>query len=563
MRYVSVASFSFSIVKETLRKQNSRMFKNTSTNMAEFIASSYFGGRCDFTMLGEYVSEGELCYLDVTSEYSVAMTGLYPMLESDKDYQVGYDIDVEKIQDILNECTSERAKLFSQKLLHTDYRFFEKLNQIKGIFLCDIIPPPEEQLSTFAPVATRIMQYDGTSRLFFQNFKRDSIAVNTVNMRCLIYTGWTIRLIPHQYNIIFYRSAKILKPFIDIIGERKTKARETNKAYAKLLKLVMNSAQGKFAQKASHDSAQQTGENVDGNYNMLENTRRKNMDYKNCFHYIATFIGAEANWILFHTLYNMELHKIYDNLPLSMRCGTYLYVDTDSIVYDDAKISHYDTLEQSEEIGYWIDENQNYKIYWKKKKKNLTSIIVIAKKCYALIKKGEVKEKKIKGVPTRQKRTINYPQLKKMANNSPYEFEYSGLAKQVIPLSVGAEYLLNPSEKIIITENKRKTIKMTRGRFTVDCTDEKTLAINKHSLEREPYDADTKHFLVFICSDVIDTSIERVIEENIMRVTDEIVPENEEFFEWSEDEDEDEAEMEIDLGPVSPSEQVLDWDEED
>lgn len=436
MDYISIPQLSFEILKETLRQQNENLLTLTNPAANEFYYASYFGGRVDYGCVGEYVGKEEIEYYDVTSEYSLAMTGYFPSLTGGiEDILVGLEVDLKKYQTMLDAALEKRNACIKEKNLHLSIKeVFEELNKVKGIFLCNIYAP--EIVSTWGPVPYRYDDYAGTKKLTYLNCNQTNRALNTVHFRSLILAGWRVELLFHEFNTVFLQIGKTLKPFIDLIGKMKSEARLINKTKAKLLKMLLNSAQGKIAQKPTHLLHTQTGNNQDFGFEMQTNEKNIEFDWDRSYHYLSSFIGAEAGWILYSASYMLELDYIYEGKSNNQRCGAILYCDTDSLIFDSGLVNKdYVNFVCDEQIGEWNDEKSNYDSTWKKKYKKIDSVIILAKKSYFLIKKKKLEEKKLKGVLRREAQSMTYESVRNILREGKKQITFKNLAKSNINLN--------------------------------------------------------------------------------------------------------------------------------
>jgi hypothetical protein len=487
MDYISIPQLSFEILKETLRKQEEKLLTLNDPRANEFYYASYFGGRVDYGCIGEYIGKEEIEYYDVTSEYSLAMTGYFPSIKSYDDIIVGTQIDLQKYQYMLSETLRKRNECVQERTLHLNNKLiFEELNGVKGIFLCNIYAP--EILSTWGPVPLRYNDYSATRKLAYLNCDQFSRALNTVHFRTLILAGWRVELLPYEFNTVFLKIEKNLKPFISLIGKMKSEARLVNKTKAKLLKMLLNSAQGKIAQKPTHLLHLQTGDKqaCDDDFRVLSNEKSIEFDWDKSYHYLSSFIGAEAGWILYSASYMLELDYIYDKKPNSERCGAILYCDTDSLIFDSGLVNkNYANFVCDERIGEWNDETSNYDATWKKKYKKIDTVIILAKKSYFLVKKKRLEEKKLKGVLRREAQAMTYDSVKKIIKEGKKQITFGALTKSVNflkPSCLGDMLRIqsaNDTTKRIFDNMVKKTIAVEKDYQKIESTCEMTLLRNK------------------------------------------------------------------------------------
>ena len=509
LAYISVPQLSFQILEETLKRDGEAfaLFKLQEQN--EFIIDSYFGGRTDYTLVGEYNAIEELKYYDVTSEYSLAMTGYYPAfsrsLKLDEQIEIGKEVDIKEIQNILDCTLEKRNQLFKTKQLHINFDFLKDINSVKGIFRCNVFPPEDlNHLSTWAPIPTRIC-LPGSNKLKYLNVKQYSRVLNTVQMRSLLYAGWKIEILFDKYNIKFLFQRQIFQRFIKLIGTEKTLAREENKTFAKLLKLLLNSSQGKLAQKPQHLIHKQVTRYNDS-FEIMQNDKYLEQDWVRSFHYLATFIGAESNWILWSSTYLLELEQIYNNASLHQRVGTLCYCDTDSIIFDSGKAcADYVKFIEDEEIGEWCDSLNNFKITWKKKYSGVSSILVMSKKCYFLVKNKKLLNIKIKGLIRKEASKLTYEKIKEIMGGDGVVYHFTKLSKEIKKIDCGNESFFQNDivSKITEIETKRK-INKDNNIFEISCEDDKVELKNKDNLCNTHYD-NYNNYLKFTCSPYMTT----------------------------------------------------------
>lgn len=397
--YISPSQLAGLILKSTISKAFNEMKWLTLKNnlLAHFIFSSYFGGRVDFGIIGEYAAakENNLAYYDVTSEYTLCMNAYYPLVENENDFVIGIDININEIQNDINLCLESRNN-FIEKKEWINFEIFHKFDTCyKAILLCDIYPPEEKtNLICFGPIATRTRE-----NLVYYNGIQKSRILNTSHFKNLILSGFKIIVRPNPYNILFKKTGQIFKPFVEFIGTEKSNAREDNKSFAKLLKLILNSAAGKLAQKPLDETTEYTSTKRIFNVEYRNNHEKKE-NWEKSKHYLATFITAEANHVIYKYAYQMCYHYIVDKIPFEKRGPTILYTDTDSIVIDktflDARFKPF--LSFSEEIGTWRDNA--LQATWKEKyEQKINKIVVLAKKSYILFdKNNNAISTKLKGI---------------------------------------------------------------------------------------------------------------------------------------------------------------------
>ena len=414
------------------------------------IKSSMFGGRCDFSFTGEYTSKDSLCYWDVTSEYPLAMTADYPMGEV-------LQLEVPEFQAKIDEVHRRRNIQFENKLANdNDIGYF---NIIDKIFFAtvDAFPPNEGRLITWAPIPTRLNldgevaeEIENCTRLGFFNLPLRKRYLNSIQIKTLLYGGWTVKILEDERNIRFSDKGKTLLPYVEIIGKLKAEARDTNKSYAKVLKLVLNSLPGKLGQKSKHVVGEQkfefrlfpkefeintTGKTradilaakqgrglVHRKYRQFHGEEIDSKTVVNCAteqttdrndHFMASLIWAYANFIMWTTMFKLHINTIDDNKKITEKTGIVLYCDTDSIVMDTKCITPYNFV-TSEEIGRWNDEKHEFDATWKCKHQNFDSLIVLAKKSYFCLKNDVIITRKLKGIPSKEMIQFTLPRMRQM-----------------------------------------------------------------------------------------------------------------------------------------------------
>lgn len=396
--YPSPANYAMNIFKSLCAQEDMIQMIITDPSLGRFIYQSYFGGRVDYGFIGEYITEpGKLALWDVTSEYPLAMMSKYPLIKDAEDIKLGLNVDINYYQYLLDQCLKERNEARDNKTLHI-FSYFKYLEDWKGIFMANLYPPEDKtNLLHFAAIPTR-----GEKKLKYTNVKQLGRVINTSQCKNLILSGFKIEIVPHQYNIVFTKVDYTMKKYVEIIGKMKYDSKQDeNKTKAKLMKLFLNSIAGKLAQKPIDNLAQQESINFTETIYTLC-MKYESEKWEKSFHYLATFITAEANFILYSSMYKLSLHFVYDKIPLSDRCGSILYMDTDSLAIDYNNVTlDYHTFNVSEELGYYDENKYDYYITWKEKyTKNaqIDKMFIIAKKSYAFVEGTLVKDIKLKGI---------------------------------------------------------------------------------------------------------------------------------------------------------------------
>lgn len=468
--YMTPATLAFEFLSKSFAedKTSLRLLINHA-NYGKFIHDSYFGGRCDFSFIGKYKTvNGNLRYYDVTSEYPCAMMKKYPVLNAENDMITGAQINLEYYQNIINAMVEKRR--ISRKFDDfTIYRPFDE--EFNGIFVCNIYPPKDiTELITFAPMATRKEKQS----LQYENIARKNIVLNTAFMKNYIMSGYSIILIDNPYNTVFTNLQYIFTKFIDHFGKAKAESKEElNKTKAKLYKLIINSIAGKLAQKpiSNLKTSETTFQARFINNSNIEDWTKSN-------HYLATFIIAEANFMLYSTLYRLQLTNIYNKVPHSERCGALLYMDTDSIIFDQDLCDNLD-WNFSENIGSWNESTNYFDITWKAKykKKSPNQIVCIGKKSYIVMKDNEIIDKKLKGVHGAQMDNM-IKDLDDILDGNRKTIIFEGMQRK--GLKVGKDIDINKEIKIAPIQKSLTKVDI-KNVFSINCTNEQVNNINKEN----------------------------------------------------------------------------------
>lgn len=517
--YLSPANFSGHLFKAFAKKEGEQKLVIKNFNLGRFIFESYFGGRVDFGFIGEYISVNKsLCLMDVTSEYPLAMMGLYPSLTGDTD-EISYGpyLSLEWYQNKLDLCYKERWDAFYNKTLD-NFNYFKYLETWRGIFRANCIPPENKNhLITFASIPSH---HKTEQRIAYTNEPLLNVIINSVQCKNLILSGFKIEILPDEHNIFFNKVAHVFKSYVEKLGEMKFKAKEkSNKTKAKLVKLFLNSIAGKMAQRPLDNTIiNQT--NFIGGKIIYSSNKFSNENWETSMHYLATFITAEANFILFSTMYRLQLDYIYLDRPLSDRTGSILYMDTDSIVFDKELVSNKFIFNISEELGYYDDKKHDFYITWKEKYtkgSGVDRIICLAKKSYAICENEKIVELKLKGIHKKimDKEFRNYSILKDIAYGISKEVVFNSLENARIDITSNPDYISieatnmtqfgffkhnnsnyhkAPFKELFGAEIK-KTLQRENNFNELKSTNNDVININKINLDKID-----KNFLVFCCS---------------------------------------------------------------
>lgn len=519
-QYPSPANLSGHLFKMIAKHQNQLKLTIKNFDLGRFIFESYFGGRVDFSFLGEYISVNKsLCLMDVTSEYPLAMMGQYPFIESHDDIDYGSNINIQFYQNLIDKAYEERWAAFEAKTLD-NFVYFRHLENWRGIFRANCYPPEDKvHLNTFAAIPRH---HQVEKKIAYSNEKFLNVTINSVQCKNLILSGFKIEILNHEHNIFFTRVGYVFKSYVEKLGEIKYKAKEnSNKTQAKLVKLFLNSIAGKMAQRPIDRTVLYESDiSLASGKIHYSNNKFLNENWENSLHYLATFITAEANFILFSTMYRLQLEYIYANKPLSERTGSILYMDTDSIIFDKELVSKNFVFNISEELGYYEAEKCDFYITWKEKYTNdagVDRIICLAKKSYAICKGEEIVELKLKGIHKKimDSEFRNYEVLKKIASGIKKEISFNSLENARIDISSNQDYISIQDSNITIfglfkhnNSNYKKApfkelfdadIKKTLQRETnftsIETTNKTVFEMNKHNLE-----CVDNNFLIFCVS---------------------------------------------------------------
>jgi len=468
--YISPADLSYCCFKSSAAFNNGgrRLFINHS-NFARFISKSYYGGRTDYSYIGKYTTVGgNLRYYDVTSEYPLAMTKKYPIVQHESDMIVGDDVDLGKYQKIIDKMVQMRRDGRS----FVDFTIFRPFDEdFNAIFCCDVFPPEDvTEMITFGPMATRADRVP----LTYLNCKQENIVVNTAYMKNFIMAGFSIVLKPNIYNVVFLSLREIFTDFIKFFAGAKTDSKDdANKAKAKLYKLVINSLAGKLAQKPRDQLKEMTTTARDGE----ELECKLVEDWSKANHYLATFILAEANFILYSTLYKLSLTSIINKVPHSERCGALLYMDTDSIIFDQDLCDDVD-FNFTESLGSWNTDTNYFDITWKSKysEGSPDGMIVIGKKSYLILKNNKQLTIKLKGIHGEQMSKFS-SKVDDILDGKSETQKFENMIRKPIKMSNGALH----TNKQITLGMVQKTLRVPKFQENrvITCTNTRVNEANK------------------------------------------------------------------------------------
>jgi DNA polymerase type B, organellar and viral len=487
--YISPSQFAGELFRQFAYIEEQKKISICCNEFGEFITRSYFGGRCDFGLVGTYNFQTHAKYFDVTSEYPMVMNGLYPYILSEEDIIVGDMIDIRRYQLVIDEITHARARALEERTLQ-DFTIYKKLDtQFQGIFMCNIYPPEDStNLITFSPIPTRpALKQDS---LLYINVEQKNRVLNTAHFKALILTGYRIELLEHEYNIVFTRVGYTFKALMQCLGKLKTEYRESNKTAAKLLKMLMNSIAGKLAQKPIDVLVHYSGHRSQDGDLMSTNNKSVVENWKNSFHYLATFVTQQANFVLYSTMYKLQLHYIYNKVDQSERTGALIYVDTDSILFDPnlCDMTYYKFV-CSEELGDWNEEENEFNATWKEKYSNqIDRVVVFGKKAYLYYSKNSLVLTKLKGIHNAQMRLFTSPEIiNEIFKCSSKQMKFEGLVRKQTTLP---GYYINSRQKHsnncvdiikhISASHIKKTLAVSSKFFEQKTTNKNVLTKNAH-----------------------------------------------------------------------------------
>jgi hypothetical protein len=501
MRYWSIPQFANNIYKQMRAKEQVGDL-SLSPDLGRFINKSYFGGRVWHTFIGSYYQPSGLEYQDVTSEYALAMKSFFPYIPN-KHYvleeYINIDPDIKYYQDMIDKIY-ERRKIHKNEKRLFDYEYLADLDRTKFIFMCDIYMPANEgDLILFAPVPTNVSHATVHTELHYLNCSQKNRILNSTHVKTLLLAGWRVELKQNPHNIVWKYCDTIFLRYIELIGKMKSDSRmEGNKALGKLLKRLLTALYGKQAQRVQNDIHSQTMKHGE-----ISNMRFTNEKWDESKIYNASFICAEANWIIFSTMYRLSATNIYMDRPLSFKCGQILYCDTDSICFDPNLCDSIE-FKQSEYIGNFNIFTSDFDITWKQKYGGFDELIVLGKKSYFVCDKRKVLSKKLKGVHTSEVAVFDYKTIKQLFNNKHgLTIDFEGLSRvsfECDKFSSRSNYAIE-FFKDIKEVNLKKTISMPKSKNFIEmkCTNEIVLNNNNDNLSCKVME-EYISFLIFISS---------------------------------------------------------------
>jgi hypothetical protein len=442
MEYMSIAQISYFFIKHLMIANRFCRLNTRLVDQIKFIKTSYFGGLVHVGLIGLYENT-DVEMLDVKSEYPLCMTAPLPLFNDHftfKNIDI-HDENVTYLQEKIDNCKFFRDQFFADRKLH-EFKPHKYINFL-GVFFCQLTVPKPTQASVFAclPFPEHLTHDTRSCRYFTVSQKR---VITTHHICALILQGWTVDILPCEYNILFNcevnydgqskkedkkktkRHDRIndsnpfdlvtndqfdfcyLKQFVTMFGEAKAlSADEGNKVDKKLYKMILNTGAGRLGMK---DVSYMTTVDYEFNENLEdvyhENTKQNITSFGRSNFELAVFINSAALYVITRAQYLLQLSEIYpDNIPLWKREPTVLYTDTDSILFCKSKVlpEVYETFKISNDIGYW--ENNRFLDTWSVKSR-CNAVLILAKKSYVLLNQDKQGLKEVaihsKGVPVRE-----------------------------------------------------------------------------------------------------------------------------------------------------------------
>lgn len=371
--YISPSQIAGVLLNAHLAKHSCRL-QILNEDWFNFLNDSFFGGRVDFGLIGEYINEKGICCMDVTSMYPLAMTARFPIIEDSSD--------------VLVQCMFSGTTQIIKKLIEAD-KCLEQLFVVR----CNFYLPEEKwRLCSFGPIPHRL-----NGKLVFPNWEFKNKIVTSVHIKTAIKCGYRVEVVEDAYNTLFVKSGPILKEFLTKLIDEKAKAKEDNKALGKLYKLFANSCHGKLAQKVEAKYRESNYCN-DRWYNFSFEAK----DFEKSRIYIATFVTSYANLILMQSFLDVEKHYIAAKVPLEERLGSLLYCDTDSIFFSITDDTDLSVFTQSEQLGCFDFKKGEFNATWNRKANRCNAMMILGKKSYftmeAVGDKRIMMDLKLKGV---------------------------------------------------------------------------------------------------------------------------------------------------------------------
>jgi hypothetical protein len=461
--YISIPNMSFVLYKLLAMKNKHSHLVVEDSNFGNFILNAYYGGRTNYSILGKYNFVGTCSYYDVTSMYPLAMKALYPVCESYDDILVGDEVDVDKLQSLINSLEKTRYDKVIIARDFDDVSYFQILDSNPFIIKCNIYRPLDdtELIACFPPVANRVFENNvDKPSLRYTNESQANKIMTSQHVKALIFGGWHVEVISHEFNVMFLKTEKMFSDYIDFFGEVKEKAKdEGNKAKAKLAKGVLNYLYGKLCLNPISLNIVQHGNSDEGGYYSCSSFRSKNEMWDKSYHYIAALITSYSNWILFSTMYRLSKDKI--GIVGQNYRKDVIYVDTDSILFDSYAVSPFN-FTISEQIGSYDDSKADFNITWKTKYSEAKWIIVYSKKCYVMGAGSKFIVSKLKGLHKKQADLLTYNDYIKLLSEK-HVFKFNSLLK--VKQAEGVDFRCTSTYHFdiinnIIEQDVKKTLKL-------------------------------------------------------------------------------------------------------
>lgn len=429
--FISIPSMAYTFFTLIMSAREMKHLTVCDTLFGQFILNSYYGGRTCYSLLGKYNFVGKMGYVDVTSMYPLAMTALYPHVESYEDVKLGENVNVTSLQNTIDDLETRRKQIMLIEQNFENVEWLKCFDENPFIVLCDIFPPENlnETIACFPPIASRIYENNvDKPSLRYNNCIQKNKVLTSQHIKTLIFGGWHVKVCESEHNIYFMKTVNLFNDYMDFFGEMKKKAKDVgNKAAAKWAKGLMNYLYGKMCLNPISLNITQNGScDLSGTYT-YDSFKVKHELWNKSLHYLAAFITSYSNWMLFSTIYRLAKNNIVKNIPHSLRLDI-IYCDTDSIVYDSALVDKID-FNMSEELGCYVNDKADFNITWKTKYSDAQWIIVFSKKCYVIGKNNEIIISKFKGLHKAQADLIDFKMLIKLLSDKT-TFNFAGLAKQ-------------------------------------------------------------------------------------------------------------------------------------
>ena len=482
LRYISPAFVTSLLYKQIFNNQKMKRIVFNEFEYIDSITKAYFGGIVNFGCLGEYNSPSIVCQ-DVKAMYPLCMQNKYPAIYSREDFSIGGEINLPLIQCQIDNIIDARDKAKQEKTLF-NYEWVIPLNDIKGIFYCDLIEPKETDKICIAPFPYRYLNAD---KLIYNYTSKSNVVVCTSDMKSLILCGFKIKLLFHEHNMLFHNNEHIFEMILKPLDSLKVIAKEdSNNAIKKLMKLFMNSLSGKLGQHIVHKIKYSVN-----SHHMIEADRQ---NIFSSLHYLACFVTGEARYVLFRTIYNLHADHIYNETLLSARVGIFILCDTDSVMYDSHLASPVNFI-QHNEMGHWDYEKNDYIVHWSQKSfGKMTGVFVLGRKSYVPINKKTILSRTLKGIRRDQMELIDYDDLKKVCSDIPKVLHFSALSKEI---NVDGNFKL--LTKTLFETTIKKTLTIAKPDFIVDnITNEYIITNNHDNLNQTIYKENILNFLKFV-----------------------------------------------------------------